>query len=437
MFGCIIATLVVMIPELDFLLGPCTLLFGIPLIVLVPIIGMTTDPSWSPVLCAALLAYFPVLILFVVGLRNVPLSVMSFAASAGAAPLKLFSKVRLRYALPGLAAGFYTVIPLAFLGSMLGELTGARWGLGAYLIAIMAQANPTKEWGIFLVSAAITAGASWLCTLLMNALGLTKAPITAGIKNFGSKQRLLLGVIASIFIWEVAARWVSNPYFVKTPTQILTYSLQLSSPEVRSLFQAAGYTFVWSLAGLTVGVITGFLCALLLDIFTVFRPVLLSVVLVTQAVPIIALVPMYVSIFGRGAAATLAITTSAIFFPCFASIYEGLQHTPGAMVDFAQSTGASVVSVLSRVRIPAATPFIFAAVRLAAPRVLLGVTLAEYLATRRGLGAVLFDARGTLNFNVIWAIALLTGGASLVFTELVEYFERKSFSKYWSNVYAL
>lgn len=95
----------------------------------------------------------PVLLLMSVGLQNVPQTLMSYADSTGATRWDILTTLRLHFALPGLAAGLQAAIPVALLGSMLGELTGARWGLGSYLLAIMAQASPPKEVGIFVVTA--------------------------------------------------------------------------------------------------------------------------------------------------------------------------------------------------------------------------------------------------------------------------------------------
>jgi ABC-type nitrate/sulfonate/bicarbonate transport system permease component len=415
---------------MGFVLGPCTLLFSIPLIVLVPIIGMTTDPSITPIICSALLVYYPVLLLFMVGLQNVPNAVLNYAESTGAGRVRIFANIRTRYALPGLAAGFQAALPFAFLGSMLGELTGARWGLGAYLLATMAQANPSKEWGIFLTTAVIAGTASWLSGLVWSRAGLADMPVTSSVLGAGSMSRSVLGITAALFFWELAALRTSDPYFIKGPSDVISYFAHMPHPEASVLFHAAWHTLASGAAGLIAGIATGFILALALHAYSPLRSPLLMLALITQAVPIIALVPLYVALFGRGAGSTLAIATSATFFPCFTSIYQGLQSTPRGMLEFANSAGAATGNILRRISILAATPFVFAAIRLATPRVLLGVTLAEYLSTREGLGAILFEARGALDFRVIWAIALCIGVIAMAFTALVEHLERRSLSRY-------
>jgi ABC-type nitrate/sulfonate/bicarbonate transport system permease component len=60
------------------------------------------------------------------------------------------------------------------------------------------------------------------------------------------------------------------------------------------------------------------------------------------------------------------------------------------------------------VTLPAAMPWLFAAIRLTAPRALLGVMIAEWLATGRGLGNLLNQSRGYLDFGMIWAVAVVS-----------------------------
>jgi ABC-type nitrate/sulfonate/bicarbonate transport system permease component len=428
--GCFSAVLITVAPALDALLAPCTFVFSIPLIILVPIIGMTSSPDAAPVICSVLLVYYPILVLVNVGLRNVPHTVMSYAKSSGATPASILRNIRIRYALPGLAAGLEAAIPVAILGSMLGELTGARWGLGAYLLAIMVQANPAKEWGIFAVSAVLAGGASGLSAVVWRRLGISATTVSPLSSASVQRLRLLIGLIVSLSLWQLVSSLMSNPFFVKRPSDIVRYLQGYSRPEALAFVSGLGQTLEWAGIGLALGLATGFLLALVLRLWPIFSAPLLTITFVTQAVPIVALVPLYVSIFGRGPGTTLAITVSATFFLSFASVYQGLQRTPEAMVNFALSAGASPLAVLRRIRIPASIPFLFAAVRLTTPRVLLGVTLAEYLATRQGLGAMLFEARGTLDFNLMWAIALCVGGITMLFVELVRYCEHRSLARY-------
>ena len=152
---------------------------------------------------------------------------------------------------------------------------------------------------------------------------------------------------------------------------------------------------------------------------------LLPVALVTQTMPLVALTPLVVLLLGRDAAATLAITVSVTFFPAFVAIAQGLALVPPRAVDLLRAYGASDLAVLRRVSLPFALPYLFAAARLAAPRALLGVMIAEWLATGTGLGNLLNEARGRLDYGMIWAVAAVAVLLSVLLYEAAGLLERR------------
>ena len=132
-----------------------------------------------------------------------------------------------------------------------------------------------------------------------------------------------------------------------------------------------------------------FLLAVTSRLTPAFTRAFMPVALVTQTMPLVALTPLLVLMLGRGVAVTLWITVSVTFFPAYVMIAQGLALVPRATMDLPRAYGAGALRELRLVSIPASTPWIFAAMRLTAPRALLGVMIAEWLATGRGLGNLL------------------------------------------------
>ena len=83
----------------------------------------------------------------------------------------------------------------------------------------------------------------------------------------------------------------------------------------------------------------------------------------------------------------------------------------------------SALTLLRRVSLPLAVPHLVAAAGLAAPRALLGVMIAEYLATGGGLGFLLAESRGKLAFGMMWAIAAVVVVVSVALHTLVSVVE--------------
>ena len=133
----------------------------------------------------------------------------------------------------------------------------------------------------------------------------------------------------------------------------------------------------------------------------------LPLALVTQSMPLVALTPLLVLLFGRGVSVMLAITMPVTFFPAFLTMSEGLRATPRPGTDLVRAYGGGNSARLKLVSIPFCMPYIFTAARLALPRALLGVMIAEWLATGTGLGNLLNQSRGSLDYTMIWTVAAI------------------------------
>ena len=125
----------------------------------------------------------------------------------------------------------------------------------------------------------------------------------------------------------------------------------------------------------------------------------MPVALVTQTMPLVALTPLLVLILGRGPSLTLWVTISVTFFPAFVTLAQGLALVPRSAEDLPRAYGASRWTEMRMVTIPASLPYLFAATRLTVPRALLGVMIAEWLATGKGLGNLLNQSRGFLDYG--------------------------------------
>jgi NitT/TauT family transport system permease protein len=97
----------------------------------------------SKIVVAFLIAFFPVVVSTVVGLRAIEPEMIYLARSMGASPLLTFIKVRLPHALPNIFGGLKVAITLAVVGAVVGEFVGADRGLG-YVVVLANGALNTR-----------------------------------------------------------------------------------------------------------------------------------------------------------------------------------------------------------------------------------------------------------------------------------------------------
>lgn len=110
----------------------------IPKIAIAPLFVVWLGFGGGPkVVVAVLVAFFPVVISMVTGLKAVDPEMLELAATMGAGPLKTFAKIRFPASLPYLFSGLKVAVTLAVTGAVVGEFVGANAGLGFVIL----QAN--------------------------------------------------------------------------------------------------------------------------------------------------------------------------------------------------------------------------------------------------------------------------------------------------------
>ncbi|GAA3854343.1 ABC transporter permease [Streptomyces sedi] len=137
--GVLVAVLMVYSSTLEKTFYPLILFAQvIPKIAIAPLfvvwLGFGTSPK---ILVAVLMAFFPVVISGISGLRSVDPELLELTSTMGASPVKTFLKVRLPAALPELLSGLKVAATLAVTGAVVGEFVGANSGLGYVIL----QAN--------------------------------------------------------------------------------------------------------------------------------------------------------------------------------------------------------------------------------------------------------------------------------------------------------
>lgn len=133
--GLLTAVLIVYSHTMERALYPVILVAQvIPKIAIAPILVVWFGLGMTPnIILAVLIAFFPVVISGVAGLRSVDPEHLDLTATMGASRLKTFIKVRFPASLPHLLSGLKVAITLAVVGAIVGEFVGAGEGLGTLL----------------------------------------------------------------------------------------------------------------------------------------------------------------------------------------------------------------------------------------------------------------------------------------------------------------
>ncbi|HZQ87671.1 MAG TPA: ABC transporter permease subunit [Acidimicrobiales bacterium] len=430
-------------PTLERLMrGVGITLFAVPLIALVPVLILAFSGTKPRVILAALAVYYPTMISTVIGLREIDPRLPDVIRVSGGDDRAVMRYVRLRSAVPSVLAGMRMAAPAALLGAILAEFGGGvRWGLGSYLLASLGQARPARLWGIGLVATAIAASAygifSWLGARVTRAnLSATLATnATPAVLESGPKRPLwqraafsIASVLVVLGLWAGVLRLLHmSPVVAKSPLGVVRYlATGARGANARHrLLTALRQTLPLGFLGLVAGLAAAFVLAVTFKLRPSLGRAVFPFALVTQTMPLAALTPLVVLVFGRDVLATTVVCLSVTFFPSFVIISQALSATSPKADDVIRAYGGSPWASMRFVGLPAAVPALLTAARLATPRALLGVMIAEYLATGNGLGFLLSQSRGLLDYGMIWTVAATSVTVAIILTQFVGLLERR------------
>ena len=193
---------------------------------------------------------------------------------------------------------------------------------------------------------------------------------------------VLLAWVLFLHVFQV------SPLIGKSPAAVAHYLFATpASPRNRAaLLGALGVTLVHAASGFLLGLALGVAAAILVVLSPAAEHGLLPLAIVLRSVPLVAMTPLIVLLFGRGAVAVAVIGALIVFFPTLVNMVLGLRSASGLSADLVRVHGGGSVAVLRKVGFPSALPALFTSMRLSAPAALVGALLAEWLATGDGIG---------------------------------------------------
>lgn len=212
--------------------------------------------------------------------------------------------------------------------------------------------------------------------------------------------------------WDLAKGTMSqNEPFVPPPHQVaqnLYDSLARSPSDPRALWVHLGTTGAEMALGLLAGGLLGLLIATL---FVHSRPVeraFLPWVVASQTVPVLALAPVVISIFGITLLGKVVVTTYLVFFAVAISAIKGLRSADALAHELMRSYAANPWQVYWKLRFPAALPYIFTGLKVGATAALVGAIIAELFGSNYGLGQRIVFAT-YYNQTIVWWSTMLAG----------------------------
>jgi len=221
-------------------------------------------------------------------------------------------------------------------------------------------------------------------------------------------SQLALGVVV-LFIWQGASGRLVDSFFISNPLDV---SVRLYRWTVDgSIFVHLGATLYATAMGFVIGSAGGALLGIWLGVSPFASRLLSPYLNALNALPKVALAPLFVLWFGLGIESKIALAAVLVLFLVFLNTFAGVREVDQDLIDGARLMRATRAQVILKVVIPSAMSWVFAGLKIAMPYALIGAVLGEMIAANHGLGYLVqfsgsqFDTAGV--FAVLFVIALL------------------------------
>ncbi|MFL2129206.1 MAG: ABC transporter permease [Ruoffia tabacinasalis] len=230
---------------------------------------------------------------------------------------------------------------------------------------------------------------------------------------------LLMGVLL-LFIWELSAQQVSE---LILPRPLAVFSVLWKGILDGYFLPHILTTVVELIIGLLMGGFLGVLLGIIIGESPFLKNVFSVYIVISQAIPKIALAPLFMLWFGYGMMSKIVITALICFFPLLEATASAIQHVNSDQLTLFRLMNASRWQTLWYLKFPAGLPTIVQGLRVAVVLSLVGALVGEFIGAKQGLGALIIASQGMMDTTLMFAVLILLAILGCILYGLVNILE--------------
>ncbi|GAA3763757.1 ABC transporter permease [Microbacterium kribbense] len=242
------------------------------------------------------------------------------------------------------------------------------------------------------------------------------------IAKWGATPAILIIVFA---VWEIVVRaFHVNPLILPAPSEIFVRLVEmLKGP---TIWQDAQTTATEAVVGFAIAVFVGVIAGVILGKSRLLEISMRPLVVGSQVVPKVALIPLFVIWFGFGISSKIIIAALMGFFPIMLNVQLGVRSVDPGQRDVMRSLNASKWHTFRHLELKSTLPYVFAGMEVGIVFSLIGAIVGEYLGGSVGLGYELVQTLNNLDAPGLFAVILLLSALGLILYFLVTVAKRLS-----------
>lgn len=231
-----------------------------------------------------------------------------------------------------------------------------------------------------------------------------------------------------IFVWEAASRVVSrNNQLLRLilPSPFTVFEKWLEIAFTKEFLKAEFLTLARIFGGFLSGVILGFLLGILTHISNVICSLVSPILKIIRAIPVVAIIILLYLFFDSSALPVIIVTLMVVPL-IWQTVHDGLNNTDKALIEMGTVFSLSKAKILLKIKIPQIIPRLITSGTNALGLAWKSGVAAEVICLpKTSLGTILWQSKGNVNYDEVYAITLTVVVLSIIIEFLIKYLCKK------------
>ena len=242
------------------------------------------------------------------------------------------------------------------------------------------------------------------------------------LQNITNNIWSLAAIALILIVWQIISMLgIVDSFMLPSPLKVGKAFIE----EFPALVEHSAITLSEAFIGLGLGMLLGFIMAVLMDQFEKLYQAFYPIVILTQTVPTVAIAPLLVLWFGYEMTPKIILIVITTFFPITVGLLNGFKASDKDSISLLRAMGANRWQIFWHIKLPGAMSQFFAGLRISASYAVVGAVISEWLGGFGGLGVYMTRVKKAYSFDKMFAVIFLISIISLLLMKGVDLLQQK------------
>ena len=242
------------------------------------------------------------------------------------------------------------------------------------------------------------------------------------LQNISTKLWSFSAIAIILIIWQgICSLGIVDSFILPSPIQVVKAFVE----EFPVLMEHSVITLGEAFIGLGLGILLGFVMAVLMDHFEGLYKAFYPLIVLTQTIPTVAIAPLLVLWFGYEMAPKVILIVLTTFFPLTVGLLSGFKSADKDAMNLLRAMGAGKLQIFRYIKLPGASQQFFSGLRISASYAVVGAVISEWLGGFGGLGVYMTRVKQAFSFDKMFAVIFLISMISLILMKGVDFLQKK------------